>query len=54
MTNASDTMALFDGTLASVTTSKNAMDADFAAALDADNGEFLMQLVGVVDDPFMI
>jgi hypothetical protein len=30
------------------------MDADYAAALDPVDGEFLMPLVGVVDDPFMM
>ena len=53
-TNASDTLALFDGSAASVTTAKNAIDADYADALDPTTGEFLMQLVGVVDDPFMV
>jgi len=38
-------MALFDGS--------PAIDADYADALDPASGEFLMQLVGVVDDPFL-
>jgi hypothetical protein len=30
-----------------------AIDGFYADALDPVNGEFLLQLVGVVDDPFM-
>lgn len=52
--DARDSMALFDGTPASVQTARAEMDADYAAALDPVDGEFLMPLVGVVDDPFMM
>lgn len=52
--DARDAMALYDGTPASVTAARAAMDADYAEALDPVNGEFLMPLVGVVDDPFMV
>jgi DNA-binding phage protein len=31
----------------------SAIDAFHNAALDPDNGEFLLQLVGVVDDPLV-
>jgi hypothetical protein len=48
--DASATLALFDGSAASVTTARAAMDADYAEALDPASGDFLMQLVGVFDD----
>ena len=51
--DARDSMALFTGTPASVQAARAEMDADFAEALDPVTGEFLMPLVGVVDDPFM-
>lgn len=51
---ARDSMALFTGTAASVLAARAEMDADYAEALDPVNGEFLMPLVGVVDDPFMM
>ena len=54
VTDARGTMALFDGTPASLTAAKDAIDAAYADALDADDGEFLLSLVGVVDDPFMM
>ena len=52
--DARDSMALFDGTPASVQAARAEMDADYTAALDPLAGEFLMPLVGVVDDPFMM
>jgi hypothetical protein len=52
--DARDSMALFDGTPASVFAARAEMDADYADALDPANGEFLMPLVGVVDDPFAV
>lgn len=51
--DARDSMALFTGTPASVLAARAEMDADYAEALDPASGEFLMPLVGVVDDPFM-
>ena len=50
--NASAAMALFDGTEASIDTAVSAVDDYYADALDPATGEFLMQLVGVLDDPF--
>ena len=52
--DARDAMALFTGSAASVTAARAEMDADYAEALDPVSGEFLMPLVGVVDDPFMV
>ena len=52
--DARDSMALFTGTAASVLAARAEMDADYAEALDPLDGEFLMPLVGVVDDPFMM
>jgi Ca2+-binding RTX toxin-like protein len=51
--DASAAMALFDGTAASITSAVNAIDGFYADALDADSGEFLLTVVGVLDDPFM-
>ncbi|MFK7835214.1 MAG: DUF4214 domain-containing protein [Sulfitobacter sp.] len=45
-------MNLFDGSAGSVNTAQAAIDSFYNDALDAENGQFLMQLVGVVDDPF--
>lgn len=50
--NASTAMALFNGTDASIDTAVTAVDNYYADALDPNNGEFLMQVVGVLDDPF--
>lgn len=51
--NAKDVMALYDGSADSAQAAKMAADEDFTAASAADgSGEFLIQLVGVVDDPF--
>ncbi|NBC95710.1 MAG: DUF4214 domain-containing protein, partial [Deinococcus-Thermus bacterium] len=50
--DAAAAMALFDGTEASVTAAKDAIDSAYADATDPENGAFLLQLVGVVDDPF--
>lgn len=52
--NAANAMALFDGTVASVTDATDAIDDFFADASAADTGEFLMPLVGVLDDPFLV
>lgn len=51
--NASSAMSLFDGTQAGIEAAVDAIDTFALAALDADSGEFLMPLVGVLDDPFM-
>jgi Ca2+-binding RTX toxin-like protein len=50
--NARAAMTLFNGSADSITTAKNAIDGYYADALDAQNGEFLISVVGVVDDPF--
>jgi hypothetical protein len=50
--NASAAMAHFDGTEGSITDAVNAIDGFFTDALDPADGEFLMPLVGVLDDPF--
>ena len=47
-------MEVFDGSTASVDAAVAAIDQIYADALDPDNGEFLMPLVGVIDDPFAI
>lgn len=47
-------MNLFTGTQASIDAAVNAIDGFYADALDPLNGEFLMPLVGVLDDPFLM
>ncbi|WP_420588025.1 hypothetical protein [Marivita sp.] len=47
-------MNLFDGTDESVDAAVTAVDSIYEEALDPDTGEFLMPLVGVVDDPFAV
>jgi hypothetical protein len=50
--NAVSAMALFDGTQTGIDAAVAAIDAFYAEALDAENGTFLMPLVGVLDNPF--
>lgn len=50
--NASAAMALFDGSQGSVNDAVAAIDGFYQDALDLVNGEFLMQVVGVLDNPF--
>ena len=51
--NANSVMALFDGTDDGLTAARAATDEAFQDALATDgSGEFLIQLVGFVDDPF--
>lgn len=50
--NAVDVMMRYDGSQAGVDAAIAATDSFYADALDAANGEFLMPLVGVLDDPF--
>src|SRR6056297_734078 len=52
VTNASDAMTHFDGTQIGKDNAVAAIDDYHTAALDPVNGEFLMQVVGVLDDPF--
>jgi hypothetical protein len=47
-------MDVFDGSAASVNSAVAEIDRLYGQALDPDDGTFLMQLVGVVDDPFAI
>ena len=50
--DARDAMGVFDGTEASITAAVAAIDGHYAEALDPVTGDFLMPLVGVLDDPF--
>ncbi|MCZ4273485.1 DUF4214 domain-containing protein [Maritalea porphyrae] len=52
--NAKSAMALYDGSDAGLAAAKNAVDAQYTAALDPNSGELLINLVGVMDDPFTI
>ena len=52
--DAAQIMALFDGSDASAQNAVDAIDALYDASMDADNGDFLMPLVGVLDDPFAV
>lgn len=52
--NAVSAMAVFDGSEASIAAAVQAIDGFHSAALDSTSGEFLMPLVGVLDDPFSV
>ena len=52
--NAAAAMDLFDGSSSSIDAAVAAIDGYYADALDPTTGEFLLQLVGVVDDPFSV
>lgn len=52
--NARAAMALFDGSNSSITTAVSAIDGFQQTALDSDTGEFLMPLVGVLENPFSV
>lgn len=45
-------MAMYDGTENSIDQAVTAIDDYYQAALHPENGEFLLQVVGVLDDPF--
>lgn len=45
-------METYDGSASSIAAAQGAADTVYADALDADAGAFILQLVGVVDDPF--
>jgi Ca2+-binding RTX toxin-like protein len=47
-------MALFDGSDTSVADATDAIEAYFADALDAQTGNFLMPIIGVLEDPFAL
>lgn len=52
--DAKEVMALFDGSSETVQTARDAIDAHYTEALDPEEGAFIFQLVGVLDDPFAI
>ena len=52
VSNASAVMALYDGTQTGLDASVAAIDNFYADALDPMTGEFLMPLIGVIDEPF--
>nr|WP_283254977.1 DUF4214 domain-containing protein [Marivita sp. GX14005] len=52
--NATQALALFDGSAQSLSDAVEAIEIMHSAAMDAVNGEFLMPLVGVLDDPFAV
>jgi len=52
VSNASAAMAFFDGTQAGIDNAVSAIDGFYTNALDSSTGEFLMQVVGILDNPF--
>ncbi len=50
--DAAQVMALFDGSADSLADAVDAVEVLYIAALDTVSGDFLMPLVGVLDDPF--
>ena len=52
--NASTVMGLFDGTAEGLDAAVDAINQLYESASDAEGGEFLMPLVGVLDDPFIM
>jgi hypothetical protein len=52
--NASEVMALFDGSQESLNDAFEAIEGHYTDALSADGAEFLLQVIGVLDDPFMV
>lgn len=51
--DAATAMAVFDGSEPSIAATLAAIEEHYADALDPDTGDFLMPLVGVIDDPFL-
>jgi len=47
-------MSLFDGTDAGVSNAVIAINTFHQNALDPDNGDFLMPIVGILNDPFTL
>lgn len=47
-------MSMFDGSAESLNSAVEAVDALYSAAQDPVSGDFLMPLVGVLDDPFAV
>ena len=54
LTDAAQAMALFDGSQGSIQDAVDAIDTYYAEALDPSTGDFLMPIVGVMDDPFAV
>jgi hypothetical protein len=52
--NGKEVMELFDGSQQSIEDAIEATDQFYTAALDPNDGEFLMPLIGVLDDPFAV
>ncbi|MDP4990213.1 MAG: hypothetical protein NWQ37_03255, partial [Marivita lacus] len=52
--DAAAVMALFDGTEGSIQTAIDATDAVYSDALAAEGGGFILQVIGVLDDPFAV
>lgn len=52
VSDATAAMALYDGSAASLNRAVDAIDDYHQDALDPNNGDFLLPLVGVLDDPF--
>lgn len=52
--DAQDVLGGFDGSSESIAAGKLAVDAFYADATAADSGELLIQMAGVLDDPFYI
>ena len=50
--NAIAVMQTFDGSADSIEAAIAATDAFYASAFDAEDGEFLLQIIGVLDNPF--
>ncbi|HBB83912.1 MAG TPA: hypothetical protein DC031_11690 [Sulfitobacter sp.] len=50
--DAAAVMALFDGSQSSIDRAVAAIDADYADAHNPTSGEFLMPIIGVLDNPF--
>lgn len=50
--DAMDVMAIFDGSADSIHDAIKAIDGHYAEALSGTNGDFLLPLVGVLEDPF--
>jgi len=53
VTEAVQIMTLFDGSESSIESALNAIEGHYDTALSADSGDFLMPLVGVLDNPFL-
>jgi len=51
--DAADVMALFDGTVDSFQAAIAAIEADYSEAVSPETGEFLMPLIGVLDEPLL-